>query len=90
MVCQVAKKSEAVSRSFTGILRGDGTIEAYVQDASYSFTHKGLGLTKNDLGFNLFYYDGEWLVRGSGLVNQGHRAPSESDIQNILTLFGVK
>jgi len=87
----IAKESVSVKRSITGILRKDGKVEAYVQDASYSYTHKGLGLTKDDLGFNLFYYDGQWNVKGSGYASQMNWAtPTEKDMDLILRLFGLK
>ncbi|MNN96736.1 hypothetical protein D3C76_581880 [compost metagenome] len=79
-----------VNRSITGILRKDGNVEAYVQNASYSYTHKGLGLTKDDLGFNLFNYNGTWYVTGSGYATQmGWAQPAERQIELILKLFGL-
>lgn len=67
---QIAQKSKSVNRSITGVIRSDGTIEAYLQDAGYSLTHKSLGLTKADLGFNLGNFEGKWFLTGSGYSSQ--------------------
>nr|WP_245339154.1 RHS repeat-associated core domain-containing protein [Paenibacillus shirakamiensis] len=87
----VAKKALSVNRPITGIIRSDGTIEAYVQDAQFSYSHRGLGLTKADTGFNMSFYEGKWSITGSGYAtSQGWRQPSVAQKEMITSMFGVK
>lgn len=73
----LALKSIEVNRPITGIIRSDGTIEAHVQNTGYTISHKSLGLTKADTGFNMSFYDGQWYVTGSGYASgQGWNMPS--------------
>jgi hypothetical protein len=79
------------STYITGIIRSDGTIEAHL-NVMGSTSHNALGLTKNDVGFNMSFYDGNWVVSGSGLAGPPNNwaKPSPAQIDFLKTVFGVK
>ena len=79
-------------RPIIGILRSDGTVDAYVQPFNYGefIGHNQLGLRKEDLGFGLSYVDGKWYVRGSGYAAGNNWAqPTPEQAEMIKKLFGV-
>jgi len=78
------------STYITGIIRSDGTVEAHL-NVMGSTSHKALGLTKGDTGFNMSFYDGSWNITGSGeAAARGWNILTSAQKDMLSTLFGVK
>ncbi|MFF2482274.1 hypothetical protein [Paenibacillus sp. NPDC058071] len=89
---QLTQKAVSTNKPITGIIRSDGTVEAHIQNVSGTISHKSLGLTKNDLGFNMSYFDGNWYISPSGYATDpanGWAKPSPAEQEYIRTVFGV-